>query len=649
MVGQEVTIYGDELMNIPIGNPLKVNYTCDIGTQSGNNFVVNPVEGNIGDHQLVMVFKNGGYTIQTKTITFTVFAAAPVVTKKILCIGDSLLDGGDIYYGPKMREVLAGSTITMLGTVGLAPNKNEGYGGAWYGGFTFWHSHGKFTKANVLNIPAYFADNAIDTPDYVYIQLGINDVFGSSNPTGDGLTDAELNVLLGFADDLIDGFLAFDANLRIILSADPLCCNTLAGWLANYDPATRDQNLYIDIKHKFNQAFAAKYANGVYNARVDCVYDFIYLDRNDGYPKTAGVHTNAVHPDQSGYEQIGQGMGIALNKRLALDLVSSFKPTVLTLGWENDYMTVDFTDNSGGVCQHEIWESKDGGAYSLVTTLAVGTIHDHSLTWQNASMNIKIRAKFGSWYSDYSDVVNYSTPLVLETDQAVLTQVKFNRLDIAAAKTITIAWGDGNTDVIPAGTTSNKTHDYAGTGHYYIILTGDLNSITRFDIYSQIKVHGDVTKWKLPTALTQINMYSNLMTGDISNINIPASVVGFNINNNIFTGSIPNPTGHATNAMAFYVNANSLSSCGITTFRKAGTIWHIQSQNVAFTTAEVDKFLKAAADWYQVNVPTANCAFRMDGVNNGIPTGGAANVDKVRLEGYYTAAGFTATVTVRTA
>jgi len=695
MVGKQVTIYGDELMFIPIGNPLKVEYTCDIGAASGNNYVINPVAGNIGDHQLTIVFKNGGYTIQTKTITFTVYAAAPAVSKKILCIGDSLLDGGDIYYGPKIREVLAGSTITMLGTVGVDPNKNEGYGGAWYGDFVWWGPHDIFQKpAATLNIPAYFTDNSIDTPDYVFIALGVNDVFGSCNPTGDGLTDAELTVLINYAKSLIDGFLDFNADLKIILSPDPLCCNTLAGWLANYDPATRDQQLYMDVKHKWNQNFIATFANGVYNARVDCTYDFIYLDRNDGYPKTEGVHTNAVHPDQSGYEQIGQGMGIALNKRLAIDLMASFKPTVLTLGWENDYMTVDFTDNSGGICEHEIWESKDGGAYSLVTTLAAGTTHYHDSTWQNASMNYKVRAKDGVWFSDYSDVVNYATPLVFKTDQTSNVNVVFTNLNIQAGKTININWGDGTNNNY-SGNNSSVTKTYTTQANpYYITISGDTDWITYIRFDNQVKAYGDLTKWNIPSKCTFFRLQSNSFSGSVTDWVIPSVCTAFNIYGCQFTGDLTNwvlpatlqsfyltetgvygytgditgwvlPSGLINIDMAgsnnevvgdlsgwiipitctsLYMPNNNLTKLPRSAFQGINSTGMYFAGN-SCNQAEIDTFLAAVDTYWSTHTPTKNGRYNVSGTGMGVPSA-AGLASKASIEGKYTAAGYTATINV---
>jgi hypothetical protein len=125
-------------------------------------------------------------------------------------------------------------------------------------------------------------------------------------------------------------------------------------------------------------------------------------------------------------------------------------------------------------------------------------------------------------------------------------------------------------------------------------------------------------------------------------------LIVFQIYSTGLTGSNPNITPHATNGLEYRANSCSISGNNTTTFRKAMTIFNISSQNVVYSTAEIDELLKAAADWYQVNAPTANCTYTMNGANMGIPTGGASNTDLVRLVGYYTSAGKTATVVVRT-
>lgn len=315
IVGQEVTICGDALINVPINNNLQVTYASNLGTQSGNNFVINPVAGNIGDHTLTMTFKNSGRLIVTQTITMTVYAKAPAVTKKILLIGNSLIAGGCTYYDAQIKRVLSNSTFTFLGTKGTTI-RNEGIGGATWNLFVNNDQPATkpspFFKAGVLNVPAYFTDNSIARPDYVLISLGLNDVLGYSAVGANPVSSADITAILNTAKKLIDAFLAFDANLKIILQIPSLTGTTGAAWAIDWG-GVLDQNLFIENVHKFWVAFIDEFANRAYNPRVDCSYAPIFLNRTTGY---AAALNSGVHPNQSGYEQLGVGMALEINKLL---------------------------------------------------------------------------------------------------------------------------------------------------------------------------------------------------------------------------------------------------------------------------------------------------------------------------------------------
>ena len=142
-------------------------------------------------------------------------------------------------------------------------------------------------------------------------------------------------------------------------------------------------------------------------------------------------------------------------------------------------------------------------------------------------------------------------------------------------------------------------------------------------------------------------MYGCSFTGTPSNWIIPTSITTLYIYLNMFTGATLDITDNGL-ALIYRAYSNYLTSSGTTTFRKAMSELDIKNQNAVFPTTEIDKFFKAAADWYQVNAPTANCTYNLSGTNMGIPTGGASNVDIVRLNGYYTSAGKTATIIIRT-
>jgi lysophospholipase L1-like esterase len=312
MVGQEVTIYGDSLINVPIDNPLVVTYTCDIGTQVGNNFVITPVAGDVGSHSLRAVFKNGSYTIEDKTIALTVYDEVAIGTKSILMVGDSLTVGGCTYYAAQINAILDSCTFTFLGTQGTTV-KHEGRSGAEFNWFID-NASSPLVKAEALDIAAYFTDNSIATPDYVYISLGLNDVFGSCAVAGDGLTSTEITTIINNAKTLIDAFLAFDASLKILLQIPTITGSSATAFEIDYDPDVYSQNLFIENIHKYWVTFIETFADGVYDERVDCSYTPIYLDRDNGYNDIAN---SGVHPNATGYEQIGVGMALEVNKQIS--------------------------------------------------------------------------------------------------------------------------------------------------------------------------------------------------------------------------------------------------------------------------------------------------------------------------------------------
>jgi hypothetical protein len=323
---------------------------------------------------------------------------------------------------------------------------------------------------------------------------------------------------------------------------------------------------------------------------------------------------------------IGIGIGLPFRRNIA---TTPAVPSGLSASFTVDTISGDltWTDNSGGTAQYEVYSSYNGNPYVyLGTTLAGATSYSDTTCKQNASVVYRIRAKKGGTYSEYATTSVINTPLCWKTDQATRTNVVINSITIADGKTVNVDWGDG-TNANYTGANTNVTHTYAAsaTNIFNVKLSGDTNSITIFQHYNQIKSYGVVTNWVLPSTLT--NFY--------------ISATGL-------TGSLPQITEHATNTINYRASSAYMSDSNVTVFRKAMTNFDVSSQNVTFSTANIDKLLKAAADWYQVNAPTANCTYNLSGANMGIPTDGVSNVDIVRLIGYYSAAGFAATVLVRT-
>jgi hypothetical protein len=264
----------------------------------------------------------------------------------------------------------------------------------------------------------------------------------------------------------------------------------------------------------------------------------------------------------------------------------------------------------------------------------------------------RARAKLGGSYGDYCDSINIATPLVFKYDCNPLSNfTHMAAFNLAGGKIVTVDWGDGTHQ--DCDTTDTPTHDYAGVPSpaqdpYYIQLSGDLSDITQFQIISSALCYGDISKWILPASAPIINLYSCAFTGDLSGWTIPAGVTIMRLYGN--TGLVGDLSGWSlpSGFTIFYV-----TSCGFTKPPR-GVLKQIESgtgiwmQNNACDTAALDAFFAYANTYFAINTPVKNSRFRMDGASMGIPTGGNSNTDIVGIKAKYTAAGYTATITIRT-
>jgi len=78
------------------------------------------------------------------------------------------------------------------------------------------------------------------------------------------------------------------------------------------------------------------------------------------------------------------------------------KPTGLTLSLISGGVKIDFTDQSSGIADHEIYGKSDSGVYTLITTLAAGTVTYNNICSPVDLRYYKVRAKIGTNYSAYT-------------------------------------------------------------------------------------------------------------------------------------------------------------------------------------------------------------------------------------------------------
>lgn len=346
---------------------------------------------------------------------------------------------------------------------------------------------------------------------------------------------------------------------------------------------------------------------------------------------------------------IGIGIGLPFRRNIA---TTPAVPSGLSASFTVDTISGDltWTDNSAGKAQYEIYSSTNGGDYALLTTTSVGaTSYSDTTCKQNASVVYRIRAKKGTLYSDYVTVAALVTPLCLKTVQTARVDFVFNVLNIDTGGTVNINWGDGSNNNY-TGTNSNITHTYAAStvNIFNISLTGNLDKVLSLQHVSNVKTNGSIANYILPENNAVYSFRSTNIEGDISNILVPDKTTILRLYSTRVSGKLPNIITTTSTALEYRIDGCYMTGTNIVVFRTGMSVFNISNQNTVFPTEEIDKVLKNLADWYQINTPISNCTFTMSGTNMGIPTGGITNTDIVRLTGYYTAAGKSATILVRT-
>jgi len=184
-----------------------------------------------------------------------------------------------------------------------------------------------------------------------------------------------------------------------------------------------------------------------------------------------------------------------------------------------------------------------------------------------------------------------------------------------------------------------------------IVISGDVNSITMLTLDTQ-NITGDATKWKLPDALTYCALTQTAagygLTGDITNMLHPALLTNFSFN----VGTTSNKVSGDMSAHVFpvgmtriYFNNQNITKMPRGNYKDFDNVIGLNFTGCNCDTAEIDAFLIDMAAYFAVTTPIKTARFLIAGSGMAAPsaTGAAA---RTSIQSAFTAAGFTATITV---
>lgn len=227
-------------------------------------------------------------------------------TIKALFIGDSI-----IYDGKTTRELsnlfsTDVANLELIGTMGDGDNKHEGRAGWSTYDYLKTESFNNFTNVflnpstSTFDFSYYMTQTRQEAPDWVFIQLGINDIFRPMNAT---TTIDNINAM-------IESIKAYSSSIKIGV-AQPLQpymgekTNT-----TNDRPSEYAHRFRLGITEDMYSEYVGKESNGIYlvpiYACIDTDYNFKMSTRvvNSRNQTTEEYCTDITHPSASGYYQI---------------------------------------------------------------------------------------------------------------------------------------------------------------------------------------------------------------------------------------------------------------------------------------------------------------------------------------------------------
>ena len=260
--------------------------------------------------------KNSTTSIKQATTTLNIAKEnAGTGTVNVMVIGDSTTqtyNAGDKATG-RLLSLFASdaASLNLVGTIGVSPNLTEGRSGArasqYVNDATAGGVSNAFYHGGAFNFSTYMSTNSsLADPDFVFIHLGLNDLYGNAN-LGDGNSDDATATtiaanLITNLNTMITSIHAYDSAIKV-----GVCLPIHA---SSQDGAGDDYGETVHWMWKrsitiVQQALLAEYDTS--SKRSDDIYAIGYhlnLDTDEGFSKTNGRHNNFLHPT-AGYNQMG--------------------------------------------------------------------------------------------------------------------------------------------------------------------------------------------------------------------------------------------------------------------------------------------------------------------------------------------------------
>ena len=279
-----------------LGTDNTIKYTFDIDEKASKNFKMN-----------VDVFNKKGKKVAggTTEVVYTVPKSFPADTIQILITGNSLTNAG--YFAAKVKSLCLTQPqlhVNFLGTKESNGGIHEGYRGKTWE----WFSQ-NIESPFVFNFPGndttlsfknYFENVVHHKPDFVVIELGINDCF-RADTTSVGTIDLTIDSMLVHTGYYLNKLIDYKNNIKIGICLPPSANTNNTGFVASYgDKYT--QTGWTKIQRRLVQRYI-DYFDDNFKSNCKVIPLEVNFDTENGYPVD-----NGVHPNKLGYNQIASSI-----------------------------------------------------------------------------------------------------------------------------------------------------------------------------------------------------------------------------------------------------------------------------------------------------------------------------------------------------